>query len=87
MSQTDPNAASAAAYATMPDALALRELTVIGVIDTANGAAALLRSSRGRIAKVGVGSQAFGVTINAIGHDQVILTERWGRTQALSLPS
>jgi hypothetical protein len=83
---SDSSAALAADKATMPDALDLRALTVIGVINAPSGAAALLRSSRGQIARVSVGGEAFGVQITAIGDDQVLLTDRWGRTQALHLP-
>lgn len=72
--------------ATMPDALALNRLAVIGLMDGQNGMAALLRSSRGQIARVRVGETAFGVQITAIGDEQVLLTDRWGRTQSLELP-
>lgn len=86
MSDPNSNAAIAAANATMPDALALNQLSVIGVMDAHDGTAALLRSARGRIARVHVGDEAFGVRITAIGDDQVLLTNRWGQTQALQLP-
>ncbi len=86
MSDQKPAAAIAAANATVPDALALNTLAVIGLMNTSNGAAALLRSSRGEIARVGVGEEAFGVQVTAIGDDQILLTNRWGRTEALQLP-
>ncbi|KQB97740.1 hypothetical protein AL073_02035 [Loktanella sp. 1ANDIMAR09] len=72
--------------ATLPDTLELRELSVIGLMDAHDGIAALLRSSRGEIARVQVGDRAFGVQITAIGDAQVLLTDRWGRTQSLALP-
>jgi len=87
MSETDEAAALAAAHATVPEALPLNELTLIGLINGAEGATALLRSARGGIARVAVGDAAFGVTITAIGTEQVILTDRWGRTQSMDLPS
>ncbi len=72
--------------ATTPDALDLYALAVIGVMDAHDGTSALLRSSRGQVARVHVGDEAFGVRITAIGDNQVLLTDRWGRTQSLVLP-
>ena len=86
MANTTTNAGLAGVNATMPDVLELNTLSVIGVMDTHDGAAALLRSARGRIARVAVGDTAFGVQITAIGDEQIILTDRWGRTQSLQLP-
>ncbi len=86
MSEPDPNTALAGANATMPDALTLNDLSVIGLINAHDGATALLRSSRGQIARVHVGDEAFGVRITAISDQQVILTNRWGQTEALQLP-
>lgn len=86
MADENPDPALAAAKATVPDALALNTLSLIGLIDAHDGVAALLRSSRGRIARVHVGDEAFGARITAIGDDQVVLTDRWGRTQSLQLP-
>lgn len=86
MSDEQPNAGHAGVTATMPNALDLSGLTVIGVMDAHDGVSALLRSSRGQIARVHVGDEAFGVRVNAIGDDQVLLTDRWGRTQSLALP-
>ncbi len=81
MSEQTP--ALAAAKATRADALTLNDLTVIGLMQAHDGPAALLRSPRGRIARVQVGAQAFGVTITGIGDDQVILTTRGGDTRAM----
>ncbi|KQI73055.1 hypothetical protein AN191_03930 [Loktanella sp. 5RATIMAR09] len=72
--------------ATLADTLDLGALSVIGVMDAHDGVAALLRSSHGEIARVQVGESAFGVQITAIGNAQVLLTDRWGRTQSLALP-
>ena len=86
MSQDSQSAARVGANATMPDALPLNDLVVIGVMRAHDGTAALLRSSRGQIARVRVGDTAFGVQITAIGEAQVLLIDRWGRTQSLALP-
>jgi hypothetical protein len=72
--------------ATLPDTLELRALSVIGLMDAHDGTAALLRSSRGQIARVQVGDSAFGVQVTAIGDAQILLTDRWGQTQSLALP-
>ena len=84
---SEPTPALAAEKATLPDALELHTLALIGLIDAQGGPAALLRSAQGQIARVHVGEVAFGANITAIGTDQVILTDRWGRTQTLTLPS
>ena len=76
----------AEAKATLPDALELNTLSVIGLMEAHDGVAALLRSSRGQIARVSVGDQVFGVQVTAIGDAQILLTDRWGRTQSLALP-
>jgi Tfp pilus assembly protein PilP len=66
--------------------LDLSALSVIGVMQARDGTAALLRSSRGEIARVLVGQEAFGMRVTAIGDDQILMTDRWGRTQSLALP-
>lgn len=76
----------AEAKATLPDALELNTLSVIGLMEAHDGVAALLRSSRGQIARVSVGDEVFGVQVTAIGDAQILLTDRWGRTQSLALP-
>lgn len=83
----EQSSALVGAHATVEDALDMRSLTVIGVVEAFDGPAALLRSSRGDIARVAVGEEAFGVTITAIGTEEVILTNRWGQTEALALPA
>jgi Tfp pilus assembly protein PilP len=86
MSDETPSSVLAEAKATMPDALELNTLSVIGLMEAHDGVAALLRSSRGQIARVSVGDEVFGVQITAIGDAQILLTDRWGRTQSLALP-
>ena len=51
-----------------------------------DGHAALLRSARGRIARVQTGTQVFGVTVTAIADNQVVLADRSGQTQTLGVP-
>jgi hypothetical protein len=75
----------AAANATRADALALNDLTVIGLMQAHDGPAALLRSPRGQIARVQVGAAVFGVKITAIGEGQVFMTTRGGQTKAVSV--
>lgn len=82
----EPTPAQVAAKATIADAINLRELTLLGVMQAHDGPAALLRSPRGQIARVQTGAQAFGYTIAAIGDSQVQLTDRRGTTYALTLP-
>ncbi|MEM8537104.1 MAG: hypothetical protein AAGF56_04495 [Pseudomonadota bacterium] len=83
---TDENdAALAGAKATTEDVLDLSSLTVIGVVDAPSGAATLLRSRTGQIARVTAGASAFGVKVTAIGDSQVLLTNRWGQTQAYAV--
>lgn len=84
MTETTP--AHVASQATIVDALSLRDLTVIGLMKAHDGPAALLRSARGRIARVNAGSTAFGVTVTAIADDHVLITDRSGTTTALRVP-
>ena len=79
---SEPTPALAADNATRPDAIELGDLAVIGIINGQSGAAALLRSSRGDIARVAPGDEVFGVTVTAIGGNQVLLTNWLGRTEA-----
>lgn len=83
---SDALPALAGEHATLPQALDLSALSVIGVMQASDGTAALLRSSRGEIARVLVGQEAFGMRVTAIGDDQILMTDRWGRTQSLALP-
>lgn len=83
---SDPNPTLAGQKATISEALDLHSLSVIGLMQAHDGKAALLRSSRGQIARVSVGQEAFGVRVTAIDDDQILMTDRWGRTQSLALP-
>lgn len=86
MSNETTSSALPGVKATLPEALELNELSVIGLMDARDGMAALIRSARGEIARVTIGDEAFGVQIIAIGDDQVLLTDRWGQTKSLALP-
>lgn len=81
----EQTSALAAAHATRPDAIDLRGLAVIGVMNAHDGPAAILRSGRGQIARVQVGTEVFGVTVTAIGEDRVILTTWSGATQTIGV--
>ncbi|MFQ1701317.1 hypothetical protein ACJ5NV_12060 [Loktanella agnita] len=83
---TDQTSAEVAAAATIADAIDLREFVLLGIIQAQSGAAALLRSPQGDIARVHTGTQVFGYTIAAIGDTQVQLTDRRGTLYALALP-
>ncbi len=83
---SDANNALAGANATVPDAIEMRSLSLIGVMQAQDGPAALLRSARGQIARVTVGAEVFGVQITAIGEEEVIYTNRWGQSETLSIP-
>lgn len=83
MSERTP--AHVADKATIADAIDLRELALLGVMQAHDGPAALLRSPRGRIERVQTGGRAFGYTILAIGEAQIQLADRSGTTYALPL--
>ncbi|WP_394177937.1 hypothetical protein [Yoonia maritima] len=83
---TNDTPANVAASATLPDLLTLDNLTVIGVMAGQAPPAALLRSSRGDIARVSPGESAFGVVIAAIDANQVVLTDRIGTQHVLAVP-
>ncbi len=71
--------------ATSADAIDLGELTLLGVMQTADGAAALLRRPGGRIARIVVGDNVGAWRIGAIDDARVILL-RNGEATALRLP-
>lgn len=83
---SDTTSALVAANATRADVLDLRSLTVIGVMHAHDGRAAILRSARGRIARVQAGAQVFGVTVTAIADNHVILADRSGQAQTVGVP-
>lgn len=71
--------------ATMLDAIDLGQLSLLGVMQTADGAAALLRHPAGRIARVIVGDRVGRWQIGAIDDTRVTLL-RNGEATALRLP-
>jgi hypothetical protein len=78
---------SPAAQATAHDVLALDRLTLIGLFNTAEGPAALIRAANGQVARIVPGMQTMGVTVTAIGETQVLVTGRDGVTVAMQLPA
>ncbi|WP_439155559.1 hypothetical protein [Yoonia sp.] len=84
MSETTP--ALAADHATLAGILPLNGLTLIGIFNSHDGPAALLRSSRGQIARATPGAQVLGVTVTAIGDTSVMLLDVAGSTHALAVP-
>lgn len=85
MSEQTP--ALVAEKATIPGAVDLRNLTILGLMQVKDGPAALIRSGDGRIERVTPGSQVFGVTISAIGEDVVVLSDARGAVYQLTIPT
>ena len=83
MSETTP--ALVAEQATLVDILPMDGITLIGIFTTHDGPAALLRSSRGQIARVTPGAETMGMTVAAIGTDTVMLVDRAGTSHPLAL--
>ncbi len=71
--------------ATDTDAIDLRGLALLGVMQTADGAAALLRHPEGRIARLTVGDHLDRWRVGAISDSRVVLV-RTGEARALHLP-
>ncbi|MBE0413001.1 hypothetical protein [Yoonia sp.] len=84
MSQTTP--ACVAERATLPGALPLNGLTLIGIFTLQDGPAALLRSSNGQIARATPGTAVLGVTVTAISAATVMLVDQTGTSHALAVP-
>ncbi|MBL3552497.1 hypothetical protein [Rhodovulum sulfidophilum] len=80
-----PTAASVARQATLPDAINLRDLNLIGVYGTSADRRALLRLPSGRFVKVKVGDKIDGGQVAAIGDTQLRYVKR-GRNIVLDLP-
>lgn len=76
-----------AANAVIPDALALDRLTLIGVMHAGDSASALIRTSRGEIAKVTTGDTVGAQTVAAISDDSLILASPNGAQTILHMPS
>lgn len=86
MSSTEiqqPTPARVAEIATVEARLARTAL--IGIFGSTTAPGALVRTSNGKIARVGIGDKVAGGTVAAIGEDQVLLS-MGRRTKALKLP-
>ncbi|TQS73230.1 hypothetical protein ERN12_05555 [Rhodobacteraceae bacterium] len=66
-----PTSASVAQSATETDAIKLRQLNLIGVFGSSSNRRAMVRTSNGRIARVGLGDRFDGGQIIAIGDDSL----------------
>jgi len=84
MTETTP--AAVAEQATMVAALPLDRLTLIGIMTTGDGQAALLRSPRGDILRVIPGTQTLGLTITGISDSTVTLVDKTGTAYVLAVP-
>ncbi|TNC48006.1 hypothetical protein FHG66_15300 [Rubellimicrobium rubrum] len=80
-----PTAASVAQAATYADAMALREMNLIGVYGQPNARRALVRLGNGRYLRVGVGDSLDGGQVTAIGENALNYVRR-GRTEVLVIP-
>jgi hypothetical protein len=80
-----PTAASVAQAATYADAMALREMNLIGVYGQPNARRALVRMGNGRYLRVGVGDSLDGGQVTAIGENALNYVRR-GRTEVLVIP-
>lgn len=83
---SDPTApATAADLATLPEALPLRGLQLIGIAGTQDAPRALLRSPNGKIETVGIGDTVRRRTVVAIDADAILLSSSHG-TETLHMP-
>jgi hypothetical protein len=80
-----PTATSVAAAATRADAIALRDINLIGVYGQPGARRALVRLGNGRYLRVGVGDQLDGGQVTAIG-DNALNYQKRGRTLQLVIP-
>ena len=76
-----------AAHAVTPDALALDQLALIGVMHRGNTPSALLRTADGRIHKIAIGDPVNGQTTAAIADDAVTIVCPSGNQTVLKMPS
>ncbi len=83
----DPDPSLAQAQATTADVLALDRLTLIGLMSTTEGPAALIRGANGKVERIVPGTRTLGVTVTAIGETQVLLTGADGVTLAMQMPT
>lgn len=75
-----------AAAASVPDALPLNELALIGVFEGPEGATALIRLATGEIVKVAPGTMIGPSQVVAIGDGAMVLA-RGSETSRLTLPA
>ena len=87
MADPDPDPSLAEAQATTADVLELDRLTLIGLMTTAEGPAALIRAANGKVERIVPGMRALGVTVTAIGETQVLVTGSDGITLAMQMPT
>jgi hypothetical protein len=80
-----PTANTVAAAATFADAMALREINLIGVYGQPGNRRALVRMGNGRYLRVGIGDSLDGGQVTAIG-DNALNYVRRGRTEVLVIP-
>ncbi|GAA0288262.1 hypothetical protein [Rhodovulum strictum] len=80
-----PTTASVAAQATLPKAINLRNINLIGVYGSSSDRRALVRLSNGRYEKVKVGDRLDGGRVAAIGESQLRYVKN-GRNVVLDLP-
>ena len=87
MADSEPDSTLAEAQATAADALELDRLTLIGLMNTAEGPAALIRAANGKVERIVPGMRTLGVTVTAIGETQVLVTGSDGVTLAMYMPA
>jgi hypothetical protein len=80
-----PTATTVAAAVTLSDAMALREINLIGVYGQPGARRALVRMDNGRYLRVGIGDDLNGGRVTAIG-DNALNYVRRGRTEVLVIP-
>ena len=81
-----PSTANVARRATLPNAINLRRINLIGVYGTPSNRRALVRLQNGRYKKVRVGDRIDGGQIVAIG-DSELRYQKNGRSMTLKIPS
>lgn len=81
-----PTTASVARQATIPNAINLRRVNLIGVYGSATDRRALVRLPSGRYVKVKVGDRVDGGRVRAIGDGQLVYVKS-GRDVTLTVPS
>lgn len=83
---SEPDTSAAEQQATAANILALDQLTLIGLMNTTEGPAALIRGSNGKVERIVPGMRTLGVTVTAVGETQVLLTGPDGVTSAVYMP-